>query len=550
MSELAQVFAGTYMRRFTDQEVNSLMTSSRLNAKARAYMKSHHGVNYTEALAIVSGKPGPMLGGVMSDMLSRIVGSGTPTPDLESAMQSLGFEFPPKEGESVPVAASDVRTGDVVKVEERYGLLLDDKGTVLLDGKLVNITDVAEENLEFFRMSSPAGVEANSVLDTAKRYAEESIIGTGGVSWDVVAVPLYAIQRGDVLRFGEGAAVYLGSGEIWCDGSVVRASSLPSDAEVWRSVVHSPSTPSPSRASVPDGVQLASLIGGATVDSQLERWKRNEFTNHLHVPFGYDTTDNRVIGIDLAEAAMGGSGPHGCIQGTTGTGKTAFVRNILQALAADNSPTKVTFAFADFVGTYYAKEAAMFPHTRFSQGNMLNNEDARKSFSDFVMGEVSRREGLLAAHGARSHLHYTEMRDVDDTLPALPQLLVVMEEVGEALYSRASSVYETLTTITRKGRALGIHLLAVSQVVSTSDFKDALQSMGFSISFRTNSPAASMRVLGVTGAESLKGGHGDALMRYSERGDDAVVAFRTLRMMSDEEHDRFTKTLNDAAQRW
>lgn len=418
------------------------MTSSRLNAKAREYMKSHPGVKYTEALAIVSGKPGPMLGGVMSDMLSRIVGSGTPTPDLESAMQSLGFSFPPKEGESVPVAASDVRTGDVVKVEERYGLLLDDKGTVLLDGKLVNLKDYGI--VEFFRMPAPAENAEDAMLEEAKRYAEKIVFETDGtLQWDTTPSPLYAIQRGDVLRFGEGAAVYLGSGEIWCSngGSVAGVADVGDITQVWRaSVANFNENPHP-RDSAPQGTRLLSVVSPLTTDNVVERWKRNEFTNHLYVPLGFDGPDMRVFG------------------SSTGSGKTALVKNLVYALASDNSPTKVTFAFVDFKGSSCADELGRLPHTVFSRGNLESHEGSREEFRDFIAEEMSRRESVLHAHAAKDHITYTKMRGEDDSLPPLPRLVVVVEEADEAMRARLSHTREALTSIAAKGRALGIHLV-------------------------------------------------------------------------------------------
>lgn len=550
MSEPAQVFAGTSMRWFTDQEVTSLMTSSRLNAKARSYMKSHPGVNYTEALAIVSGKTGPMAGGVMSDMISRIIGAGTPTPDLESAMQSLGFDFPPKEGKSAPVAASDVRTGDVVKAGDRYGLLLDDKGTVLLDGKLSNLADY--DLVEFFRMPASSENTENTMFEEAKRYAEKSVFKVDAAfHWNPSTSPLYAVQRGDVLRFESGAAVYLGDGEAWHNGNRVRVTSLPDTPEVWRAVIFDPYAKlSPRGIKLYDGVELSSVVGPLTADNLMERWRRNEFTNHLHVPLGYDTSDKRVFGIDLAEAAMGGTGPHGCIQGCTGSGKTVLAHNISYALAADNSPTKVTFAFADYKGGATAHKMSELPHTVFAQGNMDHDEDARKALHDFVSDEMARRESLLNEHALKNHIDYTQARGKGRHLPPLPHLIVFIEEIDEALRSRVSLARETPERITRMGRALGIHLIAVSQVIDPASFRDMLMHMGFGVSLKTYSAAASRVVLGVVGAEELPVGKGDALVRYSERGDDIVDRFRVLFPIEGVARDEFVAAISHAASNW
>lgn len=532
------------------------MTSSRLNAKARAYMKSHPGVNYTEALAIVSRKQEPLLGGAMSDMLSRIVGAGTPTPDLESAMQSLGFEFPPKEGGSDPIAPSDARTGDVVKVNDRYGMLLDTQGSVLLDGKLLNITDVAEENLEFFRMPAPAENAEDAMLEEAKRYAEKIVFETDGtLQWDTTPSPLYAIQRGDVLECETfGGAVYLGKGQVRCSngGSVAGVADVGDITQVWRaSVANFNENPHP-RDSAPQGTRLLSVISPLTTDNVVERWKRNEFTNHLYVPLGFDGPDMRVFGIDLAETATGGTGPHGCIQGSTGSGKTALAKNLVYALASDNSPTKVTFAFVDFKGSACADELGRLPHTVFSRGNLEADEGSREEeFRDFIAEEMSRRESVLHAHAARDHITYTRMRSEDDSLPPLPRLVVVVEEAHEAMRMRLGHTREALTSIAAKGRALGIHLVVVSQVFDPVVFRELMVHMVFGVSLRTHSAAASRTVLHVSGAENLPLGKGDAMIRYSERNwGDTVASFRILVPMVGAEREAFVAAMSHAASDW
>ena len=454
MSELAQVFAGTSMRWFTDQEVTSLMTSSRLSAKARTYMKSHPGVNYTEALSIVSGKPEPLLGGAMSDMLSRIVGAGTPTPDLDSAMQSLGFDFPPKSSDdATPLTAADAHQGDVAKVGGRYGLLLDDKGTVLLDGKIVNLADYGD--VEFFRMAAPDDL------------------------------------------------------------------------------AHTPT--STSRA-----------INGMSLEQLTERWERNEFTNRLHVPLGHDES-GRVLGIDLMEPSMAGTGPHGCIQGQTGMGKSALVENILYALAAENSPTKVTFALADFK-SHGGTQLRELPHTVFAQEWGTGEH---WGIADFITAEMSRREAVLRKHNAKDHITYIEMRREDTSLPPLPRLVVVMEEARDVIHGKYGREYDTLMYICRAGRALGVHLIVVEQRFDHPVFEHVLPHIGFGISFRTDRQALSWLIPEAPWSETpLDNRVGHAWVRRGTSYDREVSPLRTFAPVHGAELNTLTAALDAAAREW
>jgi len=493
------------------------MTSSRLNAKARAYMKSHPGVNYTEALSIVSKTSDtPLLSGVMSDMLKRLTGDGAPAPDLETAMQNLGFEFPPNPDAASPISAAGARQGDVAKVGERYGLVLDSH-TILLDGKITALSDY--EGVEFFRLPAPPSARgSDDELEQAKSAAAELLGAPSHAVWEETSVPLYAVQRGDVVQFDSSAGAYLGKGDILIGGDTIRLSDAGTATAVFRArfdtAPHNPETP--------DGVSLYSVVGGDVA----ERWRKNEFTNDLHVPLGYDVADNRVFGINLAEASAGGTGPHGVIQGSTGTGKSVLVSNIIMALAADNSPTKVTFALAESKGAFAARSVEGLPHVVKTWGRLEDDTEAQSDFKDFILQELSRREELLYGMDTRDISAYTAARASDSTLPALPRLIVITDDMAPV----RQHVAPALSAVATKGRSLGIHLLLAEQHVDHLQWHALQAHMSYGITFRCRSDMASRTVLGVRDGTDLPAGRGDALVRYSDaHGVEHIEGFRTLR---------------------
>lgn len=501
------------------------MTSSRLNAKARAYMKSHPGVNYTEALDIVSGKKEPLLGGAMSDMIGRILGSGTPAPDLETAMQNLGFEFPPKSpNAAVPLAAVDARQGDVVKIGERYGLILENN-TALLDGKLVDFSEVDTENIEFFRMPAPVEEETRDTPMSKAEDAARKVLPLpyegAEVSWERSDdTPLYAVKAGDILVYGGTASAYIGKGLVVAENG----ETLPVAASVTGEVQVLVPIFSPVKAAYGEhgGVSLMSAIDG-DVESA---WKRSESSAHLHVPLGHIPSSNHIFGIDLTEASNGGTGPHGCLQGKTGTGKSTLLHNVILALAATHSSSRLNLMVADFKGRAVPPALNSLPHIVRSADMMDIDEDARKGFFDTINEEMLRREHFLMEHEARDSSEYLRMTRDRPDMPALPSLLIIVEELVEFL-SRAPGVRTTIGNVLRKGRALGVHLLLSEQTIDTSRLGDAMSHMCYGISFAASTANYSRVVLdGSPEAARLPVGRGDALVRHSVHGESVIERIR------------------------
>lgn len=126
------------------------MTSSRLNAKARAYMREHPEVNYTEALSIVSGDKTPFLSTVLSDLLNSLVTGETP-PSLKTTLHDIGLSVPADQEEAYPISPRNINTGDIVKAGKRSGIVLDSE-SALFDGKVVKLTELGM--VEFYRLPS------------------------------------------------------------------------------------------------------------------------------------------------------------------------------------------------------------------------------------------------------------------------------------------------------------------------------------------------------------------------------------------------------------
>lgn len=261
-----------------------------------------------------------------------------------------------------------------------------------------------------------------------------------------------------------------------------------------------------------------SLIGYNVHDKRARAkvWRANEYTDTLSVPFGYrcvgknavPTTD--VFNLDIAELSRNGTGPHGCIQGKTGSGKSDTIDRYVTSAAALYSPTKLRFLFAPVTRLDEHSMLAALPHVEVT-GEV--SVDAYTRFGYVVEGEISCREKLLFKHKCKDIHTYRELMSADDSTEPLPFLVVVVSDSHE--FFVANRVFtEPIARVGAKGRSLGIHLMLSDQFIDSSLHHNLMNHMTYGVSFRSISAAYSRTVLdGDPGAALLPVGKGDALVR-------------------------------------
>ena len=78
------------------------------------------------------------------------------------------------------------------------------------------------------------------------------------------------------------------------------------------------------------------------------------------IPFGHELKTGEIMYLDIKEGAEFGAGPHGMLIGTTGSGKSEFLRTLILSLAAMHHPDQVNLLLTDFKGgsTFLGMERA------------------------------------------------------------------------------------------------------------------------------------------------------------------------------------------------
>ena len=130
-----------------------------------------------------------------------------------------------------------------------------------------------------------------------------------------------------------------------------------------------------------------------------------------------------------------------------------------------------------------------------------------------LFGEIRRRQELLRAAGNIASLREYQQRRADgQDLPALPYLLLIVDEFGELLASRPDFI-DLFVAVGRLGRSLGMHLLLSSQQLDEGRLRGLEGHLSYRIALRTFSAAESRIVLGVADAYELPTAPGSAYLK-------------------------------------
>lgn len=156
-------------------------------------------------------------------------------------------------------------------------------------------------------------------------------------------------------------------------------------------------------------------------------------------------TDGPVL-VDLDR-----DGPHLLVAGTTGSGKSEFLRTFIVSLARRYRPTEVGFVLVDFKGGAAFGPCVDLPHVA---GLVTDLDGDLPRLVEALRGEVEARERFVARRRVDG------IGDLDPT--ELRRLVVAVDEFA-ALRDRHTEDLDGLIDIARRGRSLGIHLALATQ---------------------------------------------------------------------------------------
>jgi S-DNA-T family DNA segregation ATPase FtsK/SpoIIIE len=196
--------------------------------------------------------------------------------------------------------------------------------------------------------------------------------------------------------------------------------------------------------------------------------------------------------------------PHLLVAGTTGGGKSVFMRSIIASIVY-NGNNKIVLSdtkgveFTEFIGN-----SSLWSGTN---GEIATSPMRTIEQMDLLCKETDDRLDLFGKFNYRNIAEYNQgISDKD----RIPYIILVIDELADIVFlpgekGRASKIgADKLDYLTRKARAAGIHVIAGTQRPSVDTVKGVIKA-NFSarIAFKTASSIDSKVILDEVGAENL-----------------------------------------------
>ena len=200
---------------------------------------------------------------------------------------------------------------------------------------------------------------------------------------------------------------------------------------------------------------------------------------------------------------------HMLVAGTTGSGKSVSLNNLLCSLVFKHSPEELKLIIIDPKKMDFLAYNEL-PHLLFKY--VIDETYPAKCAIDWVVEEMERRFRVIASANCNS----LEMYNNTMVNKKMPYIVVMIDEFNDLCMSSADkSIIDGIVRIAQKARAAGIHLVVATQRPSADVIKGSLKTnLSTRMALKVSSPIDSQVALGDRGANTLLG-NGDMYFRVS-----------------------------------
>ena len=203
-------------------------------------------------------------------------------------------------------------------------------------------------------------------------------------------------------------------------------------------------------------------------------WEKHNPKNSLATPIGIGT-HGELVYLDLHQKSHG---PHGLIAGTTGSGKSEFIITYILSMAINFRPDEAAFVLIDYKGGGLVDafvdskpdpelgEAYHLPHVLGTITN-LDGSSIQRCLSS-LQAELTRRQQMfreameVSNEGKMEIYEYQKLYREKKVTEPIPHLFLIADEFAE-LKQKEPEFMDTLVSIARIGRSLGVHLILATQ---------------------------------------------------------------------------------------
>jgi len=218
-------------------------------------------------------------------------------------------------------------------------------------------------------------------------------------------------------------------------------------------------------SNLPESVRLTEVLDTSTpsLESIKLGWQRvRDDDELLQFPFGLRGGRKGVepVVLNLLPAEKGGiSAYHTILVGTTGSGKSEFMKSLVLSAAYKYAPRLLNFFFMDFKGGAAFNVLKDLPHVVGVVTNL--GPDLVERGLSAIESEIERRQRVFSQAGVQSIWAYNEK--FPDA--SIPHLVMLLDEFARGLddFPRLPAMLDRLV---RQGRSLGMYMLLANQDVN------------------------------------------------------------------------------------
>lgn len=230
----------------------------------------------------------------------------------------------------------------------------------------------------------------------------------------------------------------------------------------------------------------------------------SEFQNgkyKIPLALGIDIGGKPIIA-DLTEL------PHLLIAGTTGSGKSVCINNIILSIIYKLNPEAVKFLMIDpkrvELNIYNGIPHLLMP--------IVTDTSQAIKVLNWAISEMEKRFKKFAEVGVRNLDGYNEyVVNINNDTDPLPYIVIIIDELADLMLSSPAKAEESLCRLAQMTRATGIHLIIATQRPSVDIITGSIKvNFPSRIAFAVSTQVDSRTILDINGAEKLLG-NGDML---------------------------------------
>lgn len=225
----------------------------------------------------------------------------------------------------------------------------------------------------------------------------------------------------------------------------------------------------------------------------------------MNLVLGRDVSGNPVYA-DLTRM------PHLLVAGSTGTGKTIFLNNLVLSLLYRNSPEILRFILIDPKRVEFPVYNEL-PHLL---APVIFDSQRAVYALKWLIGEMERRFDTLSRAKTRDIIGFN--RQIKDNRETMPYIVLMIDELADLMAAKGKEIEVGIVRLAQMARAVGIHLVVATQRPSVEVITGLIKANITSrITFQVASQVDSRTVIDASGAEKLLG-LGDMLYLSADLG--------------------------------